>query len=175
MYDNGFQVRFLSGGRNLTWRTAPGPTKWRLGMSGNQLQFRPGATSDVRYPPTVEQVVAAMCGSRRNRPLPLALVVRGYAFGLEGEEGEGSDPDVTLPVVPTALRLMFIEDFELPEYEFEGWVLSDDDPEVWVRGWLRTDARTGEVQEASLLVLEPGQAQGTHFNEKQWGLDYQSG
>jgi hypothetical protein len=166
MYDYRFQVRFLSGGRNLTWRPAPGPTKRRLGMNGNRLAFRPGAISDVRYPPTVEQVIAAMCGSRLNRPLPLALVVQGAAFGVKGEEP-------TIAVVPTALRLMFFEqqEIEFPEYEFEGWVVNDEESQTWVRGWLRTKAHTGEVEEASIRILEPGQEWGAHFDDKAWGLE----
>jgi len=46
MYDGKFQVRFLSGGRNLTWRTAPGPTKRRLGMRATPALDR--LTDEVR-------------------------------------------------------------------------------------------------------------------------------
>jgi hypothetical protein len=131
------------------------------------LQFRPGATSDVRYPPTVEQVIAAMCGSRLDRPLPLALVVHESMLGGDFQE------DVTVPMVPTALRIMLSghDLIQFPEFEFEGWVPSDEEPRVWVRGWLRTNSQSGEVEEASIRVLEPGEEWGTQPDNKAWGLD----
>jgi hypothetical protein len=136
-------------------------------MSGKRLELRPGAISDVYYPPTIEQVLESMRSSRLSRPLPLALMVPQSLFGGDVNK------EVTVPVVPTALRLIFFEEqrFEFPEYEFEGWVLGTaglmDEPRIWVSVWLRVGG-TSTIEEASIRVLAPGQEQGTKFDYASW-------
>jgi hypothetical protein len=86
----------------------------------------------------------------------LELVVNTHQFGWE-EHPDAED--VTIFVVPTALRIIFIEDIEIPDFEFEGWVLGHAG-KPWVRGVLRT-GKDGEIIECGIYVLEPGQEIGT--------------
>ncbi|SRR6266516_1261934 len=129
-------------------------------MSGNQLPFRPGTGSDVGNPPTISQIIQAMCTSRSSSPKALELEVHAVQFGWM-EPGNADDDTIKILVVPTAVRVVYIEDFEIPDFEFEGWVLEHPD-QPWVRGALRR-SNEGGVEECTIYVhvLEPGQEMGT--------------
>jgi hypothetical protein len=130
-------------------------------MSGNQLHFEPGTGSDVGNPPSIEKIAQAMRTSRFNRPKALELEVHATHFGWEEASGSPDDDIVTILVVPTALRvtyLRYVERFETPEFEFEGWVLGPGES-PWVRGALRTN-NEGEIEECTIYVLEPGKELG---------------
>jgi hypothetical protein len=117
-------------------------------------------SSDVDNPPSVGQIVNAMRESRYNCPKALPLEVHAVQFGWTSAQDLAREDDVlTVLVVPTTLRVTYVEDYEVPEYEFEGWVLGPGE-KPWVRGALRT-ADDGEIQECTIYTLEPGKELGT--------------
>ncbi|NEA65306.1 hypothetical protein [Streptomyces sp. SID12488] len=69
--------------------------------------------------------------------------------------------DVTIQMVPTLLRTIFVSEQGCAEYEFEGWLLGDYPERIWVQGQLRTGGEPGVVDEGSIRRLVAHEEIGT--------------
>ena len=103
--------------------------------------------------------------SRRWAPKALAFDVDGIFVGTDEEER------VTILVVPTTIRTIYDyypsgharrEEHQVPEYEFEGWLLGDYPRKIWVVGALL--GQGVKIDLVSLCQLELGEEFGTAFN-----------
>ncbi|MGW1863979.1 hypothetical protein ACWCPS_00285 [Streptomyces mauvecolor] len=111
--------------------------------------------------------------SKRWSPKALQFIAQGRLVGLPDEEA-----DIAILVVPTAIRAVFSPvstspddaTIQMPEFEFEGWLLGEYSERIWVRGELRINSIEGtEPNECTLYRLAPGEEMGTvRTSENTW-------
>ncbi|ELP65690.1 hypothetical protein ACKI1I_46130 [Streptomyces turgidiscabies] len=127
----------------------------------------PGTKAGVNHPErpgdfyTLADFFACIEHNHRLSPKSLAFDVQAELLGLD------SQGLVRVHVVPTAIRVTHNPAhakpeafFNVPEYEFEGWLSGDYPEKVWVIGWLGTDD-SGQLTEAIFYRLKPSQELGT--------------
>ena len=105
--------------------------------------------------PTLEAFFDAMKQGTRHCPRGVEMLMEAKDVGMEDTGGE-----IIVQIVPTLIRSVVVDEYELYEYEFEGWILGDYGPDrIWVRGDLQTgDDIPGVIFEAHVHVIRPEDA-----------------
>ena len=111
--------------------------------------------SEVETPPTCNEVFDCLRFSRRHDPRTIRIKVRKHLLALKN-----SPEELTVQLVPTNLRVILDSDWELPDYELDGWLLESGTPRLWLRLHLRTND-DGEIVEATAFALHPSEELGT--------------
>ncbi len=123
-------------------------------MSEPTLEQSKRICSDADDLPTLDDILRCLRTTRRYNPATVTFTVNGSFVDTNVE-------DVTIQVAPTCLRTTIDDQYEYPEYEFEGWLIGDPPYKTWVRGSLNTND-TDEIVECTLFRLRPNEEYGRY-------------